>query len=258
MPSRRGSAPSSCHRRRCSPSLLVGLAALAGLVAPAACGSQPEGSPRAGGPTAGAQPPLRLPHEGAGVRVQQRSSAAVPGSDGALQIALGDITAGQVQLTLGKTDGSAVLLSRSVRTGDEVAFTLAGFGYQLVVEDLHNDLIGTDWADLRVRPGSDDAATPAPPAVDEAARIEGLLAKLEASGVTFIRNGSEHDAREAAEHLRNKWAHAPSIDTAERFIDELGTRSSSSGQPYRVRLRDGREQDAGPWLHSLLSHDPTR
>ncbi|MBK8718995.1 MAG: DUF5329 family protein [Deltaproteobacteria bacterium] len=113
--------------------------------------------------------------------------------------------------------------------------------------------MGTDWADLRVRPGSDDAATPAPPAVDEAARIEGLLAKLEASGVTFIRNGSEHDAREAAEHLRNKWAHAPSIDTAERFIDELGTRSSSSGQPYRVRLRDGREAGRGPWLHSLLA-----
>ena len=252
MPSRPGSASSSSRLHRCSLVLLVGLL---GLVA---CGSQPEGSPRVGGPAAGAQPPLRLPHEGAGVRVQQRSSAAVPGSDGALQIALGDITAGQVQLTLGKTDGSAVLLSRSVRAGDEVAFTLAGFGYHLVVDDVHNELIGIDWADLRVRPASDAAATPASEVVDEVARIEGLLAKLETSGVTFIRNGSEHDAREAAAHLRNKWAHAPSIDTAERFIDELGTRSSSSGQPYRVRLPDGREQDAGPWLHALLNATQAR
>ena len=84
--------------------------------------------------------------------------------------------------------------------------------------------------------------------------IEALIARVEhAQGVVFIRNGSDHDAVEAAAHLRRKLAAAHGrITTAEQFIDKLGTRSSMTGIAYRVRFADGREIDSATWLRQLL------
>ena len=86
------------------------------------------------------------------------------------------------------------------------------------------------------------------------AEISALIGKVEhARGVTFIRNGSAHDASEAAAHLRRKLAAAHGrIDSAERFIDAIGTRSSMTGIAYRVRFADGREIDSATWLRQLL------
>lgn len=84
--------------------------------------------------------------------------------------------------------------------------------------------------------------------------IEALIVRVEhAHGVTFIRNGSEHTAIEAAAHMRRKLAAARGrIGSAEQFIDHIGTRSSLTGIAYRVRFADGRETDSATWLRQLL------
>jgi len=84
--------------------------------------------------------------------------------------------------------------------------------------------------------------------------IDALIGRVEhARGVTFVRNGSDHSAVEAAAHLRRKLAAAHGrITTAEQFIDALGTRSSMTGIAYKVRFADGRELDSATWLRQLL------
>jgi hypothetical protein len=84
--------------------------------------------------------------------------------------------------------------------------------------------------------------------------IEALLDRVAAArGVTFIRNGTAHDGPEAAAHLRRKLVAARGrIRTPEQLIEHLGTRSSLTGRPYRVRLANGREIDSAVWLHGLL------
>lgn len=215
-----------------------------------ACGSASQGPP----PVAArvVDPPLSLPEGGATLRLEQRARAELPGSKGAFTVELGDITGARTQLVVARKDGGGVLASQSVAQGDRVPLLLEGNGYELVIERLHDGMLSGDWLELRVRASG---ATTSPPAVvDERARIEGLLAAVEHSGVVFIRNGSEHDARAAADHLRTKWSRAgDGIDTAEAFIDRLGTRSSQSGEAYRVRLPDGTEREAGPWLHEQLA-----
>ena len=86
------------------------------------------------------------------------------------------------------------------------------------------------------------------------ARIDALLAKVEAlDGATFVRNGTAHDAREAAGHLRLKLGRAGErVKTAEDFIDGIATKSSITGRAYRIRFKDGSESEAGPWLHGEL------
>ena len=91
-----------------------------------------------------------------------------------------------------------------------------------------------------------------PPA--EVRKIEALIASVEAQpDAVFIRNGSEHQAGEAADHLRLKWRHAGDrIRTARDFIKYCATQSSLTGRKYRIRFADGREVDSAVFFEAEL------
>jgi len=75
----------------------------------------------------------------------------------------------------------------------------------------------------------------------EAAKIQHLIASVETlKGAKFIRNGSEYDARLAADHLRLKLKNAGKrVRTAEDFIKYCASKSSITGVPYLIRFSDG-------------------
>jgi hypothetical protein len=79
------------------------------------------------------------------------------------------------------------------------------------------------------------------PKLTEDEKVEYLIQRIaKMEGATFIRNGSEHTCRQAAEHLESKWEkHRDSIKTAEGFVEELASRSGLSGKDYLIRFTDG-------------------
>jgi hypothetical protein len=90
--------------------------------------------------------------------------------------------------------------------------------------------------------------------LSEAARIQYLIASVEAlEGAKFIRNGSEHDARAAADHLRLKLKAAGNkVKTAEDFIKFCASRSSITGKPYLIRLADGTTLESEVFFRNKL------
>ena len=94
----------------------------------------------------------------------------------------------------------------------------------------------------------------APTPMSEAQKIETLIrAVADLEGAVFIRNGTEHTPKEAADHLRMKWSNAGSrVKTAPEFIHYCASGSSLSGKPYELRLRDGRTVLARDWLWTEL------
>lgn len=96
------------------------------------------------------------------------------------------------------------------------------------------------------------AAAAAPEA--EKQKIEALLAKVEGlSEAKFIRNGSDYDAKTAAKFLRGKWSRSgDEIQTAKDFIAKAGTGSSTSGKPYLIRMKDGKEVTCAEFLNQEL------
>jgi hypothetical protein len=88
----------------------------------------------------------------------------------------------------------------------------------------------------------------------EAAKIETLITYVEnLKDVTFIRNGSDYDAKSAAKFLRAKVkAHGDDAKTAADFIAKLATGSSTSGKPYVLRYKDGSEKPCGEVLTAQL------
>ncbi|NWJ40768.1 MAG: DUF5329 domain-containing protein [Geothrix sp.] len=95
-------------------------------------------------------------------------------------------------------------------------------------------------------------AAPAP--TPEAQKIEALIqAVADLQGAVFIRNGTEHSPKEAADHLRLKWKNAGRrVKTAPEFIQYCASGSSLSGKPYEIRLQDGRTVPARDWLWTEL------
>jgi hypothetical protein len=84
--------------------------------------------------------------------------------------------------------------------------------------------------------------------------IEHLLDYVRQSDVVFIRNGTEHKASVAAEHMQKKRQRfKDQIRTAEDFIRLAATRSLLSNQPYLVRTGDGNTQECSTWLQNELN-----
>lgn len=77
----------------------------------------------------------------------------------------------------------------------------------------------------------------------ESQKVERLIQFVRGmKGATFIRNGSEHTCKEAADHLQSKWEkHKNQVKSAENFIEEIASRSGMTGQDYLIRFADGTE-----------------
>jgi len=76
--------------------------------------------------------------------------------------------------------------------------------------------------------------------INEAQKIEKLIAYIEKSDAVFIRNGNEYLSKDAAEHLRMKYKKAGNkVKTAKDFIDYIASKSYMSGNPYKMKFKSG-------------------
>jgi hypothetical protein len=83
--------------------------------------------------------------------------------------------------------------------------------------------------------------------------IEYLLNYVKNADVVFIRNNREHTPDEAAAHMRKKYEYfREEIKTPEDFIRLTSTKSLLSGNPYKIRLRNGRTMLSQKWLEDAL------
>jgi hypothetical protein len=88
---------------------------------------------------------------------------------------------------------------------------------------------------------------------DSEREIQHLMAYIADSDCRFIRNGKEYGAGEAVKHLQGKYEYAGSrIGTAEDFIRYVATKSSMSGEPYKIRC-DDQTILCADWLRAELA-----
>jgi hypothetical protein len=93
------------------------------------------------------------------------------------------------------------------------------------------------------------------PSAAEQARIDRLLDAVSANtSCRFIRNGSDYSGADAATFLRRKLdAYGDRVKTVHDFIEQIASKSSTSGQVYKVRLADGRELSSAEFLRAELA-----
>lgn len=94
------------------------------------------------------------------------------------------------------------------------------------------------------------------PSEDTAQVVSALIHQTKESGATFIRNGKNHSAEEAAEHLQKKYEHflkKGKIKSPEDFITHAGTKSLVSGKYYELKFPDGTTVKSADWLTERLA-----
>ncbi len=180
------------------------------------------------------------------VTIVQRGEQPLPGSKRTIVARIGDITGGQVLLWIDDANERALLQTVSVREGDIHSFAVSSANFEIECVQLKNFLTGDDFAVFALR----RAGT----ALSEEEKIQRLIdAVASAPGVTFIRNDQPHTSADAAAHLNRKYQAAKGrAPTAREFIEHVASRSSVSGEEYRVRLADGSEQTSEQWLMTKL------
>ena len=91
-----------------------------------------------------------------------------------------------------------------------------------------------------------------PPA--EKRRVERLIQYVETrTDVAFVRNGTAYTSRDAADFLRKKMDYmGDRVSTAQQFVDQIASRSSTSGEPYMIRHPDGRMEHSAKFLGDEL------
>ena len=83
--------------------------------------------------------------------------------------------------------------------------------------------------------------------------INYLLDYVANSHATFIRNGQTHTPQEAVKHIKAKYEHFKNeIKTPEDFIRLSASKSLLTGQPYLVRMPEGKEVRLDAWLTAAL------
>ncbi len=88
----------------------------------------------------------------------------------------------------------------------------------------------------------------------ERQKIESLIRQVgDLKDAKFIRNGSTYEVSSAVRLLRGKWdANAAEVKTARDFIDKVASASGTSGKPYLIRFKDGREIKSREYLLAEL------
>ncbi len=88
----------------------------------------------------------------------------------------------------------------------------------------------------------------------EQARIDRLITYVESrKEVTFVRNGKDYSCEDAARFMRGKLkAMGEHVSTAQQFIDQIASKSSTTGQPYMIRFIDGKTEPAAKFLGDEL------
>ena len=94
----------------------------------------------------------------------------------------------------------------------------------------------------------------------EQARIDRVIEYIQSrKDMKFIRNGSEYSCEDAAKFMRGKMkSMGEHVSSAQQFIEQIATKSSTTGQPYMVRFVDGKTMPLAQFLGDELKRMDAR
>lgn len=93
----------------------------------------------------------------------------------------------------------------------------------------------------------------------EKQKIEALINQVKSlKDAKFVRNGSAYSADNAARFLKGKWdANTGEVKSAQDFIEKVASFSGTSGKPYLIRFKDGKEIKSQDFLLAELKRIET-
>jgi hypothetical protein len=177
------------------------------------------------------------------IKMTQRGSLILPGSEGDVKIYIDDITLGFTEMTVRLVDQDSILLQQRMTSGTQAYFRYLDNKYYrinlLAFENhtFHDDLAFVSIKEVEesvgkanVQPVEIKTNTPITPE-----EIRAVFKKIETSDLTFIRNGDTIPDTTLAKHLEAKFMiHKKDIQSREDFIEKIISKSFLTEETYQV------------------------
>ena len=174
----------------------------------------------------------------------QRGRKTLSGSNNYLTISLGDITAGQVQLSLKTKENARLLTKHSIQQGGYVDFNYHEKTYRLSLLSMVNALFGRDYAIFLI----------SPKVMTEKQKIVFLLQALQHAKVRVLHKEQGHSGQTIALQLHKKVNDAEnSSQSMDYFIASITSESKKTGFNYKVVQRNGKTTELSQWFKNIAS-----
>jgi len=180
---------------------------------------------------------------GAHLVVMQRQHKALPGSNGWLKVRVGDVTGGEVLVSMTDADGAVVESSRSMVDKDWIEFALGKQQYVLVLKRIVNRLVGNDHVTFEV--------------VEKARHrpdgIAALMRRVAAASGVYVRDGHDYPLDLLRYQLRAQLvAYRGQRPSPEQFVADA-SKPGEDGKPGQVKVADGKIVTVKEWLTAELA-----
>ena len=177
------------------------------------------------------------------IKFVQRESKIFKGSNGDVEIYVGDVTFGMTQIIIKGIEDNKIYLDREFTQNDEGYFKYGENNYyRIKVNKFENHMLHDDLAFISIREvdesvGKEKASAPKENnthKIDED-EVRAVFNKIKNSKLKFIRNGEMLDDTTMAAHIESKYLmNQEDIKTKEDFNNRILTKSMSSGETYKV------------------------
>jgi hypothetical protein len=190
------------------------------------------------------------------IKITQRGTEVIKGSEGKVELTIGDITAGSTEVMLEGIENEKVYFKKQMSVGDEGYFQYGKYYYRIKINKFENHTFHDDFAFIAFRKASEkntigkiDTVNDKKETAISADEIRNYLNKIKTSKLKFIRNGEIWTDTTMSAHLENKYMlNHQDIKTKEDFIDKVINSSSLTGESYKVIINKNDTLKLVDWL----------
>ena len=180
---------------------------------------------------------------GAHLVVMQRQTAALPDSNGWMRVRVGDVTAGQVLVSMADAEGKIFKRSRSMMDKDAIMFALGEEEYALVLKRIVNRLVGSDHVTFEIV----DKEHYRPDV------IAALMRRVAADSGIYVRDGVDYSMTHFHDLLRAQVAgYRGKRPSPEKFLEDV-VKSGRFGEESHIKRGDGTTVTPKEWLTAELA-----
>lgn len=177
------------------------------------------------------------------IKFVQRESKTIEGSEGDVEIYVGDVTMGTTQVKIKGIENNKLYFNQDMRQNDEGFFQYSEKKYyRIKVNKFENHLLHDDLAFISIREIDTKLGKQKASAITEntSTELSGddvriSIEKIRESKLKYIRNGEILSDSDMAVHIESKYLlNQKDIRTKEDFYERILTKSMTTGETYKV------------------------
>ncbi|MBJ2175846.1 DUF5329 family protein [Aureibaculum sp. A20] len=190
------------------------------------------------------------------IKIAQRGSKVIKGSEGDVELILNDITGGSTEVSIVGIENNQTYYKNYLGEGEYGVFQYGKYFYRVKINSFEEHIFHDDYAFITFRTVSEEKGKAEAQIISNEEEIpitpkeiRAYLNKIKTSGFKFIRSDEVWSDSIMSNHLENKYIlNSKDIKTRSDFINKVAKSSSLTGEQYNVITQNSDTIAMVKWL----------